>query len=124
MDSRHQGDVETGSFGHDSSPVADLDRTVTFGEHRGQRPVVGQGEPKAQEMTTAVTVWPVAKPRPVVQIRVIVHELHVAAAEAHAEVEPWVAGNLVKEVQCFNECLGKCRHVIEADSTLDILSLI
>ena len=86
----------------DPTPIADLDAPVTLFEHVGQRTVSGGGQPKAEQVPTFFGIGPVHEPSPVVKLRVIVDELHIAGGQSHGQMQLWIIGEGIKHVQSLD----------------------
>ena len=93
------GHGETHSGDRNASAVAGDDRAIALGESGWQWPRLLGGQPKAQEVPAAVRLRPIFEGGSIVEERLVVHELNVAGAQFHSQMQGRVVRKLVEQVE-------------------------
>jgi hypothetical protein len=83
----------------DAATVSRNHAAVALCEHLGQGARAGGSQPEPQEVPLVFRLRRIFESRPVVEQRVIVHQLHVTSSKLHEKVQSRVVGKPVKGVE-------------------------
>ena len=75
-------------------------------------------------MTPLVGIGPVGKSGAVVQLAVIIDELHIAGLKLHRHMEIRIVGQRIKQIKRFYMFVCQTRCVVEPLGAFDVLALI
>lgn len=91
---------------HNAAPIPDVNRAKAGGKFRVERAISGDREPKAQQVTPPIQFRPIRKRGAIMEQRVVVDKLDISLFQLHGKMEPWIVGEIIKEIECLNMLFG------------------